>query len=386
MPTAENPLFWESLFFSSANVALVVLTVWWLSWSPIRNEVTHAAPPSPRLAGWLAALLGLASLQLVAGAFWDASMHVQTGEIPAGADFLWPPHIMIYSAFLISLIVTLIALSMIAIPAWRAGERDPRRWVRLNPYLGAVAVASMYSLLSIPGDALWHALYGIDLTAWSPPHLMLGIMTCVVVVCALGLLLQARPRMSRPDNVGWASIGLLGLMLNFAYILAALEWEMPGNRSPLVEARPIWIYPLVGGGAAFFTLALAKRVTRLRWAATLTAAVFYLVRLGITWGLGLTGNIQPYFPLWFILGAVLMDLAPQPSALAPHWQALAVSGLFTLGYAALAFPALTTRLDLRAFTTLDAAVAIGAIWIATAVLWPLAQWTGRALEGESAPA
>lgn len=386
MPTAANPLFWEGLFFSSANVALIVLTIWWLYWSPIQNEVTQAAPSSPRLAGWLAALLGLASFQLVAGAFWDASMHVRTGQIPAGADFLWPPHIMIYSAFLISLIVTMVALSMIAIPAWQAGERDPRRWVRLNPYLGAVAVASVYSLLSIPGDALWHALYGIDLTAWSPPHLMLGIMTCVVVVCALGLLLQARPRMSRPGNVSWASIGLLGFMLNFAYILAVLEWEMPGQRSPLVEARPIWMYPLVGGCAAFFTLALAQRVTHRRWAATLTAGVFYLVRLSITWGLGLTGNIQPYFPLWFILGAVLMDLAPQSAALALHWKTLAVSGLFTLGYAVLLFPSLTTRVDLRAFTGLDIAVTIGALWAASAALWPLAQWTGNALEGQSAPA
>lgn len=44
-------------------------------------------------------------LQLAAGAWWDASKHIQTGRVPAGANFLWPPHIMIYGLFMLSFVV-----------------------------------------------------------------------------------------------------------------------------------------------------------------------------------------------------------------------------------------------------------------------------------------
>src|SRR5439155_9505244 len=106
-----------------------------------------ARRPSQRLAGWLAALLGLSAVEFVSGALWDASKHILTGTVPAGADFLWPPHLLIYGSFLISLVIAIVAVAIVAAPGWRAEERDPRLWIRSNPYLGLVALASVYSLL-----------------------------------------------------------------------------------------------------------------------------------------------------------------------------------------------------------------------------------------------
>jgi hypothetical protein len=376
-----NPLFWESLSFSSLAVAIVVASTWWLYWSPVRARGAAVARPSPRLAGGVVGLLGLSALLLVGGAFWDASLHIRTGNIPAGADFLWPPHLMIYGAFLLSFVVAGLALGLVAVSGWRSGQRDPRQWVRRNPYLGAVALASLYSLLSIPGDALWHALYGIDLTAWSPPHVILGVMSCTVLVCALSLLAQSRAGAARRAWYDAASLALISLMLNVAYLIGVIEWELPGAQNPLVLARPIWLYPLVGGALAFFALRLAQKLTVFRWAATAVAVAFLAVRVTISGAMALTGNVVPFLPVWFSLGALLMDLVAQrhfPSALAAE---LAPAAAFTLGYAVLALPALAVRGSLPAFSGADLAVAAAATLAASLLLLPVVRETSARLQG-----
>ena len=377
-----NPLFWKSLTFSGAAVAFIVVSAWWLYFSPLKGDLRPVSRPSPRLSGWLAALLGLSAIQLVSGAFWDASMHLQTGEVPAGADFLWPPHLVIYSAFLLSFTVAGIAIGLVARSGWRAGQRDPRRWVRRNPTLGAVALASLYALLSIPGDALWHALYGIDLTAWSPPHVILGVSSCTVLICALGLLAQSRAAAVRPGLHDAATLGLLSLMLNVAYMIGVIEWELPGVSNPLVDARPIWSYPLVGGALAFFTLLLAKRLVAFRWAATVTAGAFYLLRLTITAGLALTGNVVPFMPVWFILGAILLDVIPWAQITSALVGDLAAAATFTAGYALLALPLLRLRAGLPAFTSFDLGMSIAATLAASLLLLPVVRLASTRLRGQ----
>lgn len=384
-----NSLFWQSLTFTSIAVFLTVLSTWWLFFSPLPKDQSPTQKPSPRLAGALAFMLGLSAVQLVSGAFWDASMHIQTGEIPAGSDFLWPPHLMIYSAFLLSFVVAGVTIGSVALSGWNNGQRDPRRWVRRNPHLGAVAVASMYALLSIPGDALWHALYGIDLTAWSPPHLILGVMSCTVQVSALGLLVQTRPAGGRTSWNDIAILILLSLMLNVAYMIGVIEWELPGARNPLVDARPIWWYPLVGATLAFFTLLLAKRLVTLRWAATITILAFYALRLAVTIGLQLTGNVVPFLPVSFLLSAILMDLVamrrPAAHASAESFAGgLALAAAFVAGYAVMGLPLLLSRIDLPAFTTADVVFAIAAPLAASLLVVPVARWVTARLAGEPA--
>lgn len=379
----NDPLFWQGLGFSTANVLLVVLAIWWLYWSPTRGHVSQPEAPSPRLAAGLAALLGFSAIQLTAGALWDASMHILTGEIPAGADFLWPPHLMIYSSFLISLIVAMAAIGLVAVPAWRAGERDPRLWVRRNPYLGAVALASLYSLLAIPGDALWHALYGIDLTAWSPPHVMIIVSMCTVMICAVGVLVQVRPAGLKLNGVDYAIPVLLGLMLNVAFIVGTVEWELGvGQGSLLVRTNPIWVYPLVGGALACFTLALAKRLTSFRWAATTTAVTFFALRGVISIGLALTNNVIPYLPPLFIGGALLLDVVPWERIQSFWLRGLSMALAFTAGYALVALPMLAVRAHLPRFSSSDFVIAVATTLAVSLALVPIARFAGQRLAGE----
>jgi hypothetical protein len=255
--------------------------------------------------------------------------------------------------------------------------------VRGNPYLGALALASLYSLLSIPGDALWHALYGVDLTAWSPPHLILGLMSCTVMVCSLGLLAQARPHFQHPERASAGMIAVLSLMLSAAYMIGVIEWEMPGALDGLVAARPIWFYPLVGGAVAFFTLVLAKHLTGWRWAASLTALGFYAVRALIMAGLALTGNVVPHLPLGFLLGAVALDILPAEATGAGVWGYIVQAATFTLGYGLLARPLLAGRAGLPPIGTNDLLLAGASTLAAAVLLAPAARLVAARLLGRA---
>ena len=92
----------------------------------------------------------------------------------------------------------------------RAGVRDPRQWVRAVPQLGLAAVASIYVQSSIPGDALWHAIFGVDLTAWSPPHLLIATMMFVIFFATINLLATANPPGQRGAGMQFWIVALLG--------------------------------------------------------------------------------------------------------------------------------------------------------------------------------
>jgi len=380
---ASLPLFLQAALFTGAGVLLVGGTAWWLFGSRVRGEVGEARVPSPRLALGLGVLLGLSALQLVVGGLWDASQHLTTGEIPGGSDFLWPSHIVIYSSFLLSLGGALVALVGVITPAWRAGLRDPRLWARSSRQLSAVALASLYQLIAIPGDALWHELFGIDLTAWSPPHLSLAVMGAVVLLCAAAMIVRAHPAAPRAIGADATVIGLLALMLNVVYMVGVLEWELPGERSPLVAERPIWAYPLVAGSLGFLVLKLARELVPRRWAATATAALFFLVRLAVSTALGLTGNIAPALPLIFVVGALLLDLIPWGRWVARLSAARhALDPLsYSAGFAAVAAPILAGGGFTPSFSAPELLAAFGLTFAVGVAISPLAQWLGRVLRG-----
>ena len=150
MPWAD-PFVWQAIAFSLTAVFLVTGLTWWLYGSPLPPPVPVRHPPSSRLAGCFTLVLALSGGLWVIGGLWDGSMHIKTGKIPAGADFLWPPHLVTYAGFLVAFLVAATAIALIAVPQWRTGVRDPRRWVRRHPALGVVALAALYMLMANSG-------------------------------------------------------------------------------------------------------------------------------------------------------------------------------------------------------------------------------------------
>ncbi|HEY3366642.1 MAG TPA: hypothetical protein VGK74_16425 [Symbiobacteriaceae bacterium] len=374
---------WQALLFSAVAYLVPLTLGWWLFFTRTAAPAGQAAPlqparMAPRRATLVAILLGAAGLSGLIGGLWDASKHVQTGIIPAGADFLWAPHIMIYGTFLIEFLIGVATLGGLARAGLRAGLRDPRLWVRQNPYLGAVGLAALYALLSVPGDAIWHEIFGIDLTAWSPPHVMLCLTSNAVTLAALGLLLQFRTGARRPRWLNAAAAAFLALTLNSLALVGVLEWELPGGLGLEFIRRPVWLYPVVFGCLAFFVLGVARQVIG-RGGATTVALLTYGLRWAVTVGLGLTGNVVPAMLPVMLLGAALLDLVPWERIQRMPLRAAGMTAAFTAGYLGLALPMLMQRTGLGPFTGAGLALAMLVVPVTCAALLPLVRLVGNAL-------
>jgi hypothetical protein len=144
---------------------------------------------------------------------WDIAWHILIGR-----DSFWlPPHWMVY--FGVALVLT-----SGLFPIWRGRGQAP-----LGSYL--LAVSALAQISAAPIDDLWHRLYGIDNTLWSPPHLAF-ILSGSLTPLALILLLRDRDLFDAPPARGWLDSTLIlswrprQLLRNPSLILCglALAW------------------------------------------------------------------------------------------------------------------------------------------------------------------
>ncbi|MDE0632943.1 MAG: hypothetical protein OXH73_15670 [Caldilineaceae bacterium] len=416
-----SSLFLQGLVYSGLVIGVLAFLAWWLYFSPMkqleridasatvksRDDISN----SPRLINTLALLVGIGALLICVGGYWDLSEHVVTGIVPGGEDFLWPPHLMIYAGFLLAFLVAVGGLSALAIPNLRAGVIDPRRWVRRNPYVGATVLVAGYGIFSIPGDAIWHELYGIDLTAWSPPHIFIAVSSASLPIFAAGLLigggnravpatsgtetrgrrhlfsmfgivekLVRRPlgeRFSRPDWRSFVNLFYLAMALCVFLIIGASEWEM-NEVTGYVARRPVWLYPTAIGVSAFFLSVLARKIAPGPWSATAFALFYFGLRIAATSFADIVSGAMPRLTLVFILGAVLLDLTCQLMdrfGFKPgDWQVrLAASGAFMVGYTIVAQPTVEFLFlkYLPHFTVPDHLLTALFVFLLSAALYPV---------------
>src|SRR3970282_370403 len=120
-----------------------------------------------------AALWGMLAAKLSGG--WGVTWNIQW-HLLIGRDSCWtPPHLSPYSGVAV---VAALALTTLARETWLTlkGPRPPES-VRC---LGLVGTRGMHwawwgiliTILAAPIDDLWHGLFGLDVTLWSPPHLL----------------------------------------------------------------------------------------------------------------------------------------------------------------------------------------------------------------------
>ena len=371
----------NALVFTTIAVGIVALSAWWLYLSPVKSTV-RSWRISPALGISMASALGVSAALMVGGALWDASMHLLTGLVPGGQDFLWPPHLLIYSGFLLAFAVGAAGLVVLVSSARGAGARDPRPWARAHPMIGAVVLASGYTLLAIPGDGLWHQLVGPDLTAWSPPHLAIAAATTAVVLCGVGLLLQAGHG-RRPS--AWLALGLyalLGLALNTLYTVGVLEWELPSGLARIIAERPGWAYPVVAGSVAFFVFSLARFSTGHRMAATATASSFLAFRFLVSTLLTSSGNVAPVTPLWCLPTALAIDLVPWRLLRGRAARDAALAAAYSLALTLAATIELMGPTGRHSFTPGDALLTTAILWSVCFGLTVVARRTGSFLGGE----
>src|SRR4029453_1642225 len=199
---------------------------------PLTAPATAAAD---RLALHRVALWILLAAKLVTGwgVQWDIQWHVLIGR-----DTFWiAPHLMTYAGVTLA---GLISFALLGGDTLRGGP--PAGGIRIAGLISTRGVhlaawGMALTVLAAPIDDLWHRLFGLDVTLWSPPHL-LGILGGVVN--SWGCLVIARELYAD----GFAR--LLGVAVSGSGLFRGLHL--------IVEPSNLVAY--VHGGVRFFTLAI----------------------------------------------------------------------------------------------------------------------------------
>ena len=200
----------------------------------------------------------LAKLAGAWGLGWDIQWHMTIGR-----DSFWiAPHLMIYSSVVLGL---LLAWGVIAYE-WTRGVATTRGF-RLAG-LGLVLV-----VLAAPIDDLWHRLFGLDVTLWSPPHLLALFGSAVSTLGCLLIAIEVYPARSLRAR---AALVLAGALL-YGGIRVTLD--------------PSWLLAYSYGGVLFHTFAMlaslilplalvtVARLSGLRWAPVFAVLLSFAVGL-----------------------------------------------------------------------------------------------------------
>jgi hypothetical protein len=182
-----------------------------------------------------AALWIMLAAKLLAGwgVRWDIEWHVAIGR-----DSFWiAPHLMTYTG------VTLVVLVSFGILVWETARGRPRSMAMRRGLAGTrgfhvAAWGIAVTVMAAPIDDLWHRLFGLDVTLWSPPHL-LGFLGAAIN--SVGCLLIARE--VYPD----------GSRRRLAALVVAGAW-LYGSIHPTLEPAALVAYQ--HGGVRFHTYAM----------------------------------------------------------------------------------------------------------------------------------
>ncbi|HEV3233029.1 MAG TPA: hypothetical protein VG329_00590 [Candidatus Dormibacteraeota bacterium] len=273
---------------------------------------------------WSSAPVGLGLLALLvawAGFYWDVAWHIDLGR---DIELFTPPHLMILAglagiAGAASLSVALATVQRAA-SGWRLGR------IHIPYAAPAFLICGFGALSAFPLDDLWHRAYGVDVTMWSPTHLMMigGAILSIPVMWMLraeGSRASTRPpsrtarRLDRIETVTMAMTLLLGLSaFQLEFDLGVPQWQALYQPVLIALAASVALVAsrvvLGRGGALLITVAfLGAR-----------ALMSGLVALGL-------GRSLIHFPLYLGM-AVLVELSFWAAARwhRPAWFAAVASG------------------------------------------------------------
>lgn len=191
------------------------------------------------------------------GLTWDIQWHVTIGR-----DSFWiAPHVMVYTSVAVAFAISFAVLAWDTrfgtphdVAPWRVLGFTSSRGFHLAAWGMALVV------LAAPIDDLWHRLFGIDVTLWSPPHLLglggaaLNTLGCLVIACEI--------------YRRGARVGVIGALLAGGMLY--------GGFRVVLEPAPLLAF--AHGGVLFFAfsmlgalllplpLVVATRLVERRWA------------------------------------------------------------------------------------------------------------------------
>ena len=244
--------------------------------------------------------VGIAALFMgLFGVYWDVGHHATLGR----ESFWIPPHLPIYAGTALFFYASLCGLLL---TRRRARSFRAALAARAGQGFAVAMLGSIVQVSAAPLDDLWHRLYGLDVTVWSPPHLM-GVAGALVGVygmtCALGAGLTRGER-RRPPTIADVNVVLL-----FAAALSLSTFAL-GRLDFRLEMRDALFYPLLAGPLAAIPLVAAARYVDRFGAATAVAIVYTVFRSVAMWiFVGMDAFENPAPPIFLLAPALAVDLA-----------------------------------------------------------------------------
>ncbi len=301
----------------------------------VHERPVQSAPDERRLRQAGAWLILYLLLQAELGLAWDRQWHDLVGR-----DQFWiPPHIMMYSGVGGAGIVALVLILIDSFRYWRgkAGVDDSSTvnifWLFHAP-LGFIMLGfgTFIDLLAAPFDNYWHQLYGIDVTLWSPFHLM-GTIGGVLAGLGAAYIFASEATIERQvERPSFRLLGLSGPEWGLLILLSAfIELALPALTAfaPLpIGPLQILTYPLILTIAVCGSLMGAVQTIRRPGIAILIATLLgveaLLTQLFVPWALDyfvprfgytfrFSGRVPSFnitlvlLPLIFLLSAILLD-------------------------------------------------------------------------------
>jgi len=213
------------------------------------------------------------------GGAWDIQWHVAIGR-----DSLFiPPHLVVMAAFVGGLLVVLSLITYETTLA-ASGQDLPHSMrlggLRAPAAIFGIAFGYIAALLSAGLDELWHEIFGIDATLWSPPHLSIMLATMVVdFSLILGIAASAK---RQGHGFTWNSPLLWGLVLTGAYAFEAVNFQMGeafivGFRHGGVGLYGLF-YPILLGAFLPLSMLTCIRLSRRFWVMLLIIALALLLQ------------------------------------------------------------------------------------------------------------
>ena len=217
----------------------------------------------------------LAKLAAGWGLGWDIQWHLRIGR-----DSFWiPPHVLTYASITAAVMV---AFGVVGLETWLArGRRAPADTVRVAGLVGTpgfhlVWLGMALTILAAPIDDLWHRLFGIDVTLWSPPHL-LGLAGAQVSTLALLIVpLEVWPAGSR------ARLVALFVSASFLFGTFAIVADPSGRIAFLYGGLRFFTWPVLMAAFTVFSLTLIALLAGWRSAPVIVVALSLVVQLS-TW-------------------------------------------------------------------------------------------------------
>jgi hypothetical protein len=279
---APGPLFVLGVAVLIASLGVLGLVIAWLFRGP---RTTGAQPVTQRtleMRQFIAVMAAVSGLLFITGGLWDEIWHRLYGVSQVLNDFLWPPHKMLYGSMGINAAIVLVALF-----AGLRGRGSLLQRLRAEPLIALIGVASAYMMFSAPSDAVWHQIYGLDITAWSLPHILLvgGVALIMITAAVIQVSLLPPPVWQslrgragtdarlRPGEL--VVVLLLVAAMVICMQVAVTEWEGPhasqrtGAFAQAFWNRPEWLYPVIVVMLALFFGNLALHTLRRPGVATL---------------------------------------------------------------------------------------------------------------------